>query len=83
MRIRLTKLLLTKKKKQIYFIEISVTSRNRLRQTESAKKRKYELLAREYGNMMEMKVSVIPFVITWDEDVTEFNKRYREQLEVD
>ncbi|KAG0435466.1 LINE-1 retrotransposable element ORF2 protein [Dictyocoela muelleri] len=68
------------KKKEILFIEVGVTSKDTLKQTESWKKRKYELLAREYGRMTRMHVRVIPFVISWDGKVTEFNRHYRNQI---
>ncbi|KAG0435384.1 LINE-1 retrotransposable element ORF2 protein [Dictyocoela muelleri] len=69
-----------KKEKKIYFVEIGVTNPENLKQVESWKKRKYELLAREYGRMMNMDVTVIPFVISWDGHVTSYNKKYREYL---
>lgn len=69
-----------KNKKQIHFIEIGVTNTDNLKQVESWKKRKYELLAREYGRIMNMDVNVIPFVISWDGHVTSYNKKYREIL---
>ncbi|KAG0435394.1 Retrovirus-related Pol polyprotein from type-1 retrotransposable element R2 [Dictyocoela muelleri] len=65
------------KKREIYFIEVCITNSDTLNQTESWKKRKYELLAREYGRMRNMKVQIIPFVMSWDGKVTEYNKHYR------
>ncbi|KAG0435674.1 hypothetical protein DMUE_4601 [Dictyocoela muelleri] len=43
-------------KKECYFIEVGVTSRDTLKQTESWKRRKYELLSREYRRMIGMPV---------------------------
>ncbi|KAG0435242.1 LINE-1 retrotransposable element ORF2 protein [Dictyocoela muelleri] len=68
------------KHKEIYFIEIGITNQDNLNQTESYKKRKYELLGREYGRIMNMNVKIVPFVITWDGHVTTYNKKYRETL---
>ncbi|KAG0435198.1 hypothetical protein DMUE_4838 [Dictyocoela muelleri] len=56
--------LINKNEKQIYFIEVGITSHENLKQVESWKKRKYELLGREYGRMTGMNVNIIPFVMT-------------------
>ncbi|KAG0435495.1 Retrovirus-related Pol polyprotein from type-2 retrotransposable element R2DM [Dictyocoela muelleri] len=67
-------------KKEIYFIEVGITNRDILMQTESWKKRKYELLAKEYGRMTGMKVYILPFVMSWDGYVSDFNRQYREKI---
>ncbi|KAG0435393.1 LINE-1 retrotransposable element ORF2 protein, partial [Dictyocoela muelleri] len=69
---------INKNEKKIFFIEIGITNIDNLKQTESWKRRKYELLGREYGRMMNMEVTVIPFVMSWDGHVTSYNKKYRE-----
>ncbi|KAG0435477.1 LINE-1 reverse transcriptase like protein [Dictyocoela muelleri] len=71
---------INKKNKEICFIEVGITNQENLKQVESFKKRKYELLAREYGRIKNMNVKIVPFVMTWDGHVTTFNKKYRESL---
>ncbi|KAG0435431.1 Retrovirus-related Pol polyprotein from type-2 retrotransposable element R2DM [Dictyocoela muelleri] len=73
-------IMINKKEKIINFIEVGVTNTDTLSQVESWKKRKYELLGREYGRMMGMKVIIIPFVLSWDGHVTEYNRKYRQLI---
>lgn len=40
----------------------------------------YELLGREYGKMMNMEVTVVIFVMSWDGHLTSYNKKYRELI---
>ncbi|KAG0438660.1 hypothetical protein DMUE_2954 [Dictyocoela muelleri] len=72
--------LINQERKEILFIEVGVTNSDILNLTEAWKKRKYDLLAKEFGRMKKMKVEIIPFVMTWDGKVSSFNKKYREKL---
>ncbi|KAH9494103.1 hypothetical protein DERF_014818 [Dermatophagoides farinae] len=48
--------------------------------TESTKRRKYELLANELKSMYGCKVTTVPIVLTWDGLVTRHFRKYAESL---
>ena len=70
-------------RKVITIIEVGITSASNLQHAELTKKRKYDLLAKELGQLERMKVQVIPYVLTWDGLVTTFNKTYRDDIGLD
>ncbi|KAI5150893.1 hypothetical protein ENBRE01_1768 [Enteropsectra breve] len=65
-----------KVKNEIIIIEVGVTNKDILANTETRKKHKYELLGRELKQMYHCEVTIIPYVITWDGLVTKFNEEY-------
>ena len=69
-----------KKRKQITLIEIGITSQSQLKTVETEKKRKYDILANNMGQMHKMKTKIIPWVMTWDGIVTKLHKQYLKDL---
>ena len=69
--------------KQITLIEVGITNKDILANTETTKWRKYELLANELKCMYQgHSVEIIPVVMTWDGLVTHHFKKYMKKLEV-
>lgn len=72
------------KNNKITLIEIGVTNKNILKQTEITKLRKYEVLANELKILHpNTEVEIIPIVITWDGLVTKFYKKYMDRIGID
>ena len=69
-----------KKRKQITLIEIGITSQSQLKTVETEKKRKYDILANNMGQMHKMKTKIIPWVMTWDGIVTKLHRQYLKDL---
>ena len=69
-----------KKKKEIIFIEVGITSQDQLTIVENEKRRKYDVLANEMGAMHNCRTRIIPYVITWDGIVTKFHKSYAKEI---
>ena len=69
--------------KLIKIIEIGITNQADLQSREVYKKQKYVELANNFRTTYKMDVEIIPFVITWDGMVTNFNKNYRKNLDID
>jgi hypothetical protein len=69
-----------KKRREIIFIEVGITSQDQLQIVESEKRRKYDILANEMGAMHNCKTRIIPYVITWDGIVTKFHKSYAKEI---
>jgi hypothetical protein len=69
-----------KKRREIIFIEVGITSQDQLQIVESEKKRKYDILANEMGGMHNCKTRIIPYVITWDGIVTKYHKSYAKEI---
>jgi hypothetical protein len=72
-----------KKRKEITLIEIGITSQNQLKTVETEKKRKYDILANNLGQMYKMKTKIIPWVMTWDGIVTKLHKNYLKELGIE
>ncbi|KAH9506020.1 hypothetical protein DERF_010775 [Dermatophagoides farinae] len=51
-------------------VEVGITNKRIIPNTESTKRRKYELLANELKSMYGSKVTTVPIVLTWDGLVT-------------
>ncbi|EQB61073.1 hypothetical protein NAPIS_ORF01362 [Vairimorpha apis BRL 01] len=75
-------LLIDKKSKEIFIVEIGVTSIDNLQQVETEKLRKYDLLANELGLIHGCKTKIIPYVLTWDGIVTKYHVKYGKALEI-
>ena len=69
-----------KKRREIIFIEVGITSQDQLQIVENEKRRKYDVLANEMGAMHNCKTRIIPYVITWDGIVTKFHKSYANEI---
>lgn len=67
----------------IWLIEVGVTNKDRLKETEIEKGRKYELLANELEMTYHAKVFQIPVVITWDGLVTHHHRKHLQKIGVD
>ncbi|MGL4849548.1 MAG: hypothetical protein ACRC28_11625, partial [Clostridium sp.] len=67
-------------KKEIFIIEIGITSLDNLQTVELEKTRKYDLLANEVGLMYKCKVKIIPYVMTWDGCVTKYHRSHVKSL---
>ena len=69
------------KAKEIILIEVGITNKSLLIQTEVTKSRKYEMLANELKCLYPgTSVNIIPVVLTWDGIVTKFFRRYMEEI---
>ena len=69
--------------KQITLIEVGITNKHILANTETTKWRKYELLANDLKCMYQgHSVEIIPVVMTWNGWVTHLFKKYMKKLEV-
>ena len=68
------------KTNDILLVEVGITSKRILPNTETTKRRKYELLANELKSMYGSKVMVVPIVITWDGLVTRHHRKHAESL---
>ena len=75
-------MLIDKKSKEIFIVEIGVTSIDNLQQVETEKLRKYDLLANELGLIHGCKTKIIPYVLTWDGIVTKYHVKYGKALEI-
>ncbi|EQB59879.1 reverse transcriptase [Vairimorpha apis BRL 01] len=75
-------LVIDKKNKEILIIEIGITNQDRLTIVENEKLRKYDLLANELGQIFKSRTKIVPYVITWDEVVTKYNRKYIKELEI-
>ncbi|XP_029657116.1 uncharacterized protein LOC115231336 [Octopus sinensis] len=62
------------------FIEVGVTSQDRLNQVEVEKFHKYDLLANELLVLDEAKVKIIPIVLTRDGVISKFFKSHMDKL---
>ena len=51
---------------EILFIEVGITSQDRLQQVETEKLRKYDLLASEADLTYKAQVKIIPYAMAWD-----------------
>jgi hypothetical protein len=69
-------IVIDKKRKEITFIEIGITSQDQLITVEAEKQHKYELAAREMGAIHKCKTRIIPYVMTWDGIVTQFHTKH-------
>lgn len=69
-------IVIDKKKREITFIEIGITSQEQLVTVEAEKQHKYELAAREMGAIHKCKTKIIPYVMTWDGIVTQFHSKH-------
>ncbi|OTF71712.1 hypothetical protein BLA29_002093, partial [Euroglyphus maynei] len=54
------------KTNEIWLIEVGITNKNILPNTEITKTRKYEMLANELKSTLRANVQIVPIVITWD-----------------
>jgi hypothetical protein len=68
--------ILDKKRREIILIEVGITSQDRLHTVETEKKRKYDVLANKLGSEFKCKTKTIPYVMTWDETVINYHKKY-------
>jgi len=50
---------------------------------ETEKARKYDLLAKEIGQIYNSSVYIIPYVFTWEGIVTKYHQRYKKLLRVE
>jgi hypothetical protein len=73
-------LVLDKRNNEITIIEVGITSQDQLQGVEAGKYRKYDLLAKELGIPHKCKMRIIPYVMTWDDAVMNFHRRYRDDL---
>ena len=72
-----------KKKKEITLIEVGITNLDLLTQVENEKTRKYDLVANELSLMYKCKVSIIPYVMTWEGLVTKYHKRHMKEIGIE
>ena len=68
------------KTNEIVLVEVGITNKRIIPNTESTKRRKYELLANELKSMYGCKVTTVPIVLTWDGLVTRHFRKYAESL---
>jgi hypothetical protein len=61
-------------------LKVGITSVERLQEVEIAKGRKYGPLAGELRRIYGCKVSVIPYVMTWDGIVTPYHRKYQKEI---
>jgi hypothetical protein len=73
---------LDKRNNEITIIEVGITSQDQLQKVEAEKYRKYDLLAKELGILYKCRTRIIPHVMTWDGMVTNFHRRYQNDLEI-
>ena len=69
-----------KEKNEMIIVEVGITSLERLQEVEIAKARKYGPLAAELKRIYGCKVTMIPYVMTWDGMVTSYHKRYQKEI---
>ena len=69
-----------KKKKEITLIEVGITNFDLLNQVENEKLRKYDLLGSELAMMYKCKVKIVPYVMTWEGVVTNYQKKYNKEI---
>ena len=73
-----------KKAKKIWIIEVRVSSRPILAKTECEKKAKYERLAGDLRSQHpEMEVEVVPIVLSWDGSCTRHIMKHFKKLAMD
>nr|XP_027204724.1 uncharacterized protein LOC113798392 [Dermatophagoides pteronyssinus] len=70
------------KTNDIWLIEVGITNKNILPNTEITKSRKYEMLSNELKTTFKANVHIIPIVITWDGLVTNYHKKHLKKIEV-
>ena len=68
--------------KKIWIVEVGITNKDRLKETETEKARKYDILAKELKSMYNATVFQVPIVMTWDGLTTKYHKKYMEILNV-
>ena len=68
------------KTNEIMLVEVGITNKRIIPNTESTKRRKYELLDNELKSMYGSKVTTVPIVLTWDGLVTRHFRKYAESL---
>ncbi|KAF7679677.1 hypothetical protein TCON_2519, partial [Astathelohania contejeani] len=71
-----------KKENEIILVEVGITSQDNLQIVETEKKRKYDLLANEFGLLYKAKTKIIPYVMTWDGVVTKYHRNYLKELNI-
>ena len=69
-----------KTRNEMTIVEVGITSLERLQEVEIAKTRKYGPLAAELKRIYGCKVSVIPYVMTWDGVVTPYHKKCQREI---
>lgn len=73
-------LVIDKRRREAVIIEIGITSQDLLKQVETEKLHKYDLLAGEIGLLHGCTTKIIPYVLSWDGIVTICHKGYVKQL---
>ena len=73
-------LVIDKRRRKAVIIEIGITSQDLLKQVETEKLHKYDLLAGEIGLLHGCTTKIIPYVLSWDGIVTICHKGYVKQL---
>ncbi|KAL0265725.1 UNVERIFIED_CONTAM: hypothetical protein PYX00_011440 [Menopon gallinae] len=69
-----------KARNEMTIVEVGITSLERLQEVEIAKARKYGPLAAELKRIYGCKVSMIPYVMTWDGIVTPYHMKYQKEI---
>lgn len=72
-----------KQQNKITIVEVGITCQENLKTKETEKYRKYDLLAKELSIMHKCEVELIPFVITWDGNVTKYHKIHVKKIGID
>ncbi|KAF9763050.1 hypothetical protein NGRA_1553 [Nosema granulosis] len=75
-------IVIDKCKKKILIVEFGITSGDNLQHVETEKMRKYDLIANELSQIYGFKISIIPYVLTWDGVVKKYHEIYRRRLEI-
>ena len=73
-------LAIDKRKHEAVIIEIGITSQNLLKQVETEKLHKYDLLAGDVSLFYRWTTKIIPYELSWDGIVTICHKGYAKQL---
>ncbi|TBT98924.1 hypothetical protein CWI37_1537p0010 [Hamiltosporidium tvaerminnensis] len=70
------------RKNKITHIEVGITSQYSVQTVKTEKLRNYDLVENDLGLIYKWGAEMIPYVMTWDGIVTEYNKTYAKRLQI-